>query len=132
MTNRPPDLEEIIRRGQEKAIGANGGVYEKRGISLTTGQGIQAMLAFSLLAFTIVLGGSVAYIGSKLDKAEALIERGVTVMDKLPAATDRMEKLLDRVDTSVQRGVSGLKEAAPAVTEGWINGIRNGLNKESK
>lgn len=132
MTNRPPDLEEIIRRGQEKAIGANGGVYEKRGISLTTGQGIQAMLAFSLLAFTIVLGGSVAYLGSKLDKAEALIERGVTVMDKLPAATDRMEKLLDRVDTSVQRGVSGLKEAAPAVTEGWINGIRNGLNKESK
>ncbi|MNK40153.1 hypothetical protein D3C87_587880 [compost metagenome] len=129
--NSPPDLEEIIRRGQAKALKADGGVFEGKPMNLSSdvarvifGMGM-ILLAGSIFAATYT-------ISSKIDKVEVLIERGVTVMDKLPAATDRMEKLLDRVDLSVQHGVSGLKEAAPAVTEGWINGIRNGLSKETK
>lgn len=131
MTNRPPDLEEIIRRAQQKQYPADAGISEGR-LKMNIGDLSRLLFAAGL----ILLAGSIfvatATVAKRFDQAEVLIERGVTVMDKLPAATDRMEKLLDRVDLSVQHGVSGLKEAAPAVTEGWINGIRNGLSKETK
>lgn len=129
MTNQPPDLEEIIRRGQQRAIGANGGVHEGKP-KMTISDKIRIALTASLILLSLTISFAAARVFARFDQAKVLIDRGVVVMDKLPAATDRMEKLLDRVDVSVQKGVKEIKEAAPTVTKGWIDGVRQGLAKD--
>jgi len=121
----PPDLEELIRRGQEKH-------RTPQSTSLTPGQFVQAMLAVGLIAFSITMGAVAAVVSIKLDKATALLERSNAVMEQLPAAADRVEKLIERVDGSVQRNIKELKDAVPEVSKGWIDGVRRGLNKEAE
>ncbi len=120
-SNTPPDLEEIIARAQAKH-GRTGSGFSTEVAKVIFGIGM------------IILGGSILasalIIGSKIDKAQALIDRGVVVMEQIPAATDRMEKLLDRVDLSVQRGVKEVKDAVPKLPEGWLERTRNSLNKD--
>ncbi len=131
MTNRPPDLEDIIARAQKRTIGADGGVHEGKP-KMTISDVSRIVLGVGLAVFAVSLLVTTNKIQQNIDKATQIIDRSTVVMEKLPAATDRMEKLLERVDTSVQRGFNGFKETAPSVTEGLIDGLRNGLNREPK
>ena len=122
-SNQPPDLEDIIKRGQTKYVQATG----------TTFADVARM---TLAAGLILLAGSIftltGVVVSKLDQAQVIVDRGLNAMDKLPAATQRMETLLQRVDESVQKGFTGLKDAIPKASEGWLERTRNSLNKDPK
>lgn len=122
-SNSPPDLEDIIRRGQAKYGG---------GDSFMNTNFASYFLGVCLLAFTISIAGALYYVDQKIATIQTTIDRVNTMSEKLPAAADRIEKLVDRVDATVQRSTEQLKKVVPETSKGLLDGIRKGLGKEVK
>lgn len=112
---QPPSIDDYIRSKNAK----------KEANMTSTASMAKMFLAGSIFFLGLVIAGSVAYIGGKINQIQATTERALLIMDELPATAERAEKLISNAEASLKRSINEAKTAVPEVSKGLIDSFRN-------